>query len=278
MNPPSTIRRILFIFLLALATVLPAHAWYDPGQGRWCSRDPIGEQGGVNLYGFVGNDCTAKIDVAGLYPTVEEAIRAGYTEAAVNTLKDYSPSPIPTYSINREWCGIVCEVCDEATGIHDFIPTPPHPGLWSVPIRQRGTVAVDIHLFKNYDEKGFSGEVQFEKGLGGSCNPFQTVDDKPVECPKGKFAGTYHSHPINRGNPGTATPSPDDIKSGEAHGKPWGVGEVGTGSDGKALIVNGKIVYPIPPDLVLDIPGWGDFPIHFPKNLIVPQSPVPVRR
>ena len=62
MNLSSTIRRILFLLLLALATVLPAHAWYDPGQGRWCSRDPIGEQGGVNLYGFVRNDAVGRHD------------------------------------------------------------------------------------------------------------------------------------------------------------------------------------------------------------------------
>ena len=66
MNLSSTIRRILFPLLLTLATVLPAHAWYDPGQGRWCSRDPIGEQGGVNLYGFVGNIPSMNVDHLGL--------------------------------------------------------------------------------------------------------------------------------------------------------------------------------------------------------------------
>ena len=66
MNPPSAIRRIVFLLLLALATVLPARAWYDPGHGRWCSRDPIGEQGGVNLYGFVGNDGIDSMDPLGL--------------------------------------------------------------------------------------------------------------------------------------------------------------------------------------------------------------------
>lgn len=32
------------------------YRWYDPLTGRWPSRDPIEEGGGVNLYGFVGND------------------------------------------------------------------------------------------------------------------------------------------------------------------------------------------------------------------------------
>jgi hypothetical protein len=32
------------------------YRYYDPLTGRWPSRDPIGEKGGVNLYGFLGND------------------------------------------------------------------------------------------------------------------------------------------------------------------------------------------------------------------------------
>jgi RHS repeat-associated protein len=32
------------------------YRYYDPVTGRWPSRDPIGESGGVNLYGFVEND------------------------------------------------------------------------------------------------------------------------------------------------------------------------------------------------------------------------------
>ncbi len=32
------------------------YRYYSPELGRWMSRDPIGEDGGVNLYGFVGND------------------------------------------------------------------------------------------------------------------------------------------------------------------------------------------------------------------------------
>lgn len=37
-----------------------------PTTGRWASRDPIMERGGWNLYGFVGNQTTGKIDRLGL--------------------------------------------------------------------------------------------------------------------------------------------------------------------------------------------------------------------
>jgi len=42
------------------------YRYYDPQTGRWPSRDPIEEQGGINLYGFVGNDGVKMWDRLGL--------------------------------------------------------------------------------------------------------------------------------------------------------------------------------------------------------------------
>ncbi len=39
---------------------------YSLSTGRWLSRDPIGEKGGVNLYGFVANDPLNQVDFLGL--------------------------------------------------------------------------------------------------------------------------------------------------------------------------------------------------------------------
>ena len=39
---------------------------YDPKLGRWLSRDPIEEAGGLNLYGYVGNDPAGVVDPKGL--------------------------------------------------------------------------------------------------------------------------------------------------------------------------------------------------------------------
>lgn len=44
------------------------YRYYDPLTGRWPSRDPIEEKGGVNLYGFVGNDPVGHFDLLGLSP------------------------------------------------------------------------------------------------------------------------------------------------------------------------------------------------------------------
>jgi RHS repeat-associated protein len=42
------------------------YRWYSPLFGRWLSRDPIGERGGVNLLGFVGNNGLLWTDYLGL--------------------------------------------------------------------------------------------------------------------------------------------------------------------------------------------------------------------
>ncbi|MCG8524766.1 MAG: RHS repeat-associated core domain-containing protein, partial [Opitutales bacterium] len=42
------------------------YRFYDPEVGRWISRDPIGEMGGLNLYGFVRNGPIDMIDFFGL--------------------------------------------------------------------------------------------------------------------------------------------------------------------------------------------------------------------
>ena len=59
------------------------YRFYDPLTGRWPSRDPIGEDGGTNLYGFVGNDGIDFVDNTGLtyvrHPTeIVKSIFDGY--------------------------------------------------------------------------------------------------------------------------------------------------------------------------------------------------------
>jgi RHS repeat-associated protein len=43
------------------------YRYYQPQTGRWLSRDPLEENGGVNVYGFIGNDPINQMDPLGLY-------------------------------------------------------------------------------------------------------------------------------------------------------------------------------------------------------------------
>jgi RHS repeat-associated protein len=53
-------------FDAASGLVYYLYRFYAPQIGRWPSRDPIGEKGGLNLYGFLGNDGVDRLDVLGM--------------------------------------------------------------------------------------------------------------------------------------------------------------------------------------------------------------------
>ena len=44
--------------------------FYDPNLQRWINRDPSAEEGGINLYGFVGNNPVFWVDLFGLQPHI----------------------------------------------------------------------------------------------------------------------------------------------------------------------------------------------------------------
>ncbi|MGJ0515073.1 MAG: RHS repeat domain-containing protein, partial [Methylomicrobium sp.] len=50
----------------ATGLALAPYRAYDADIGRWLSRDPIGERGGINLYNYVGNNPINAIDTLGL--------------------------------------------------------------------------------------------------------------------------------------------------------------------------------------------------------------------
>jgi hypothetical protein len=82
--------------------------------GRWPSRDPIGEDGGINLYGFVGNDPISVVDIYGL---------AEFSECSKITLT--LPTISAKYKVfSKEASGVLklsgsketCKCCDGKKG------------------------------------------------------------------------------------------------------------------------------------------------------------------
>ena len=64
MNTHITTHLLSLLFFMAFAS--QAQAIYNPETGRWISVDPIGESGGIHLYGMVGNDAVNHVDYLGL--------------------------------------------------------------------------------------------------------------------------------------------------------------------------------------------------------------------
>ena len=59
LQPPTATKTVSGVFYYGFR-------YYSPELGRWINRDPIEEDGGSNLYGFVGNDGVGEIDTLGL--------------------------------------------------------------------------------------------------------------------------------------------------------------------------------------------------------------------
>jgi len=63
---PASVRSLLLSALILSSSVFQVQAYYHPEEGRWLSRDPIEEEGGLNLYQYVGNAPAASFDAFGL--------------------------------------------------------------------------------------------------------------------------------------------------------------------------------------------------------------------
>src|ERR1035441_8476417 len=70
-------KQILMLTLLFLGFSLAreAQAFYNPSTGRWLSRDPNEEDGGLNLFSAVGNDFINGMDLLGCVNVRFEVVR-----------------------------------------------------------------------------------------------------------------------------------------------------------------------------------------------------------
>ena len=116
----------------------PAHAratsglrFYNPGLGRWISRDPIGEEGGVALFAFVGNSPSSAFDPDGrsafphmvvpipsaLLP-VDPLLSGGF---GGDTVCDFDTG-VPRTTVAKDYCSGRCVFRHEAVHLGQMWP------------------------------------------------------------------------------------------------------------------------------------------------------------
>jgi RHS repeat-associated protein len=89
--------------------------YYNPTQGRWLSKDPIEEQGGLNIYGYVGNRPVSFIDPLGLTDCLCQKLREildrvkdqKNANTAIEALLQQSNAIYPKETVSEgEWGGL----------------------------------------------------------------------------------------------------------------------------------------------------------------------------
>ena len=84
-----------------LGLVFTLYRAYDPVTGRWLSRDPIGENGGVNLYGYVSNSPLNLWDPLGL--EVDANFNVGTGRVTVTDRDTGASASMDAYSGGNPW-------------------------------------------------------------------------------------------------------------------------------------------------------------------------------
>ena len=115
---------------------------YDPQLGRWPSRDPIEENGGENLYGFVGNDPIARWDELGLKWIFST------NNSPVNTIRAMRDAPNPNRLARTTWP--ITE-----TGA-DIINTFKKRGLCCAKVKKAKVVTITVTMYIPSDLNNFA--------------------------------------------------------------------------------------------------------------------------
>ena len=95
------------------------HRYYDPGTGRWLTRDPIGYAGGVNLYGYCGGNPVNRADPEGTddLDNVQMALTGAGAFPVVGAIPDAVSAGISIYQ--GDWVGAGLSVAAIAPFVGD---------------------------------------------------------------------------------------------------------------------------------------------------------------
>lgn len=99
------------------------HRWYDAKTGKWISRDPIGEKGGVNLYSYTSNNPVNLVDIDGLCSNSKKSFKEGFNSVCSDwsgffrCMGEIVFSPEDPTGVIDKVCMFTCGLCVTAPPI-----------------------------------------------------------------------------------------------------------------------------------------------------------------
>jgi len=115
------------------------YRFYAPRLGRWMTRDPLGEKGGLNLYGFVGNGPMNIIDPYGLIYSITPE-------------EWYSMSPDEQYAWYNGYQRAIS--AGKRVGMDPHLFDDPNPVVYKIPtelidcLRRKFNIATQVALWE----------------------------------------------------------------------------------------------------------------------------------
>ena len=169
------------------------YRFYNPALKRWMSRDPIGEEGGLNLYCICKNDLLHDCDFLGMHDCncareqILILLEIMITTAMRMTVSNKIPydqnrdrwrnNRVSKHYLQREYGGFIC--CNKNTG--ELISTGPSAGTW--------------RIVRNGNEEYTDNPYVILK-YGGIPTLGNIFEDERNMCKKGWTpVFFYHSHP-----------------------------------------------------------------------------------
>jgi len=97
------------------------YRFYDPNLQRWLNWDPLGEEGGLSLYGFVGNDPINDLDAFGLLAGAPLPFPAPPPTLPPILIPKPGPPPVVACTVTFCCFYIATDYVCEKTGFHDWL-------------------------------------------------------------------------------------------------------------------------------------------------------------
>ena len=137
------------------------YRYYDTVNGRWLNRDPIGEMGGVNLYGFVENNGTNGIDLVGLADI----------EIRLKRLRSNSVETTGKF-VARSSSGGIQQCCHDVEGETAEVPSSgvDIPASRGLPARHDNPLSEGSHPLQINDPE-HTGTKQFTDKINAEMSP-----------------------------------------------------------------------------------------------------------